>query len=97
MNENYILETDIIVTMPNGTTDAIYDLKCYDGYATGVRICDTEDAPATIKMEYPLLAEILTDEDAVRYILNYRGLYDLRADNIHFGDVMMCFGMITNN
>ena len=47
--------------------------------------------------QYPILADILADEDAVAEVLTYRGLYDLRAENIHFGDVMMCYGMVTNN
>ena len=95
MNENYILETDIYVAI--GDDEAVYDLKCYDGYATGVRTCDNENCPATIKMEYPLLAEILPYEHLVSHILTYRGLYDLRAENIHFGDVMMALGEIVNN
>lgn len=96
MNENYILETDIEVSMPNGST-ATYDLKCYDGYATGVRTDADADAPATITMDYPILADILADEDAVAEVLTYRGLYDLRAENIHFGDVMMRYGIVINN
>lgn len=92
-----ILETDIIVTLPNIKDDAIYDLKCYDGYATGERICDTENAPKNIRLEYPTLEEVLADEEKVSYVLEYRGLYDLTPNDIHYGDIMMAYGEVVNN
>lgn len=92
-----ILETDIIVTLPNIKDDAIYDLKCYDGYATGERICDNEQAPKVIRMEYPKLAEVLADEEKASYVLEYRGLYDLTPNDIHYGDIMVAYGEVVNN
>jgi hypothetical protein len=41
------------------------------------------------------LEEILADEDDCDHILEYRGLYDLTPSDIHYGDVMVTFGEIT--
>lgn len=89
-----ITETDIEVYFPNIEDDAIYDLECYDGYAIGKRVCDTDQAPMDIKMTYPTLAEVKANEELANYILKYRGLYDLTIDDIHYGDIMMALGEI---
>ena len=92
-----ILETDILVYFPHLKDDAIYDLECYDGYATGERICDTENAPKNVRLEYPTLEEVLADEQKASYVLEYRGLYDLTPSDIHYGDIMMAYGEVVNN
>lgn len=72
-----------------------YNCECKDGVAIGT-LCDESDtnAPKKIKIEYPLLKEILEDEDKCDYILQYRGLYDLTASDINYGDIMMAYGDI---
>lgn len=45
-------------------------------------------------MTYPTLAEIKADEELARYVLKYRGLYDLTIDDIHYGDIMMALGEV---
>lgn len=91
-----VMETDILVSFPNIDDEGVYDLQCYDGYAIGIRTCDSEEFPATIRMEYPLLADILDSEEAVNHVLTYRGLWDLSAKDIHYGDVMMAYGSVAN-
>lgn len=92
MKTNPILETDILVHLHDLNDEVAYDFTCYDGHATGNRVDDILEAPKTIEMEYPTLAEVLADKDKARYILEYRGLYDLNANDIHYGDVMMAYG-----
>jgi hypothetical protein len=72
-----------------------YDCECKDCVAIGT-LSDPSDtsAPKKIKIEYPSLEEILEDEDACDYILQYRGLYDLTASDINYGDIMMAYGDI---
>ena len=71
-----------------------YDMECYDGYAIG-KLVDDVDAPATIRMEYPTLDEVLSDKGGIADdILFYRGLWDKTADDIHYGDIMMYLGEI---
>lgn len=89
-----ILETDILVNIPNIKGEVTYDLKCYDGYAFGCRRDDNEKAPKEIRMEYPTLAEVKEDDEKANYVLEYRGLYDLSVDDIHYGDIMMAYGQV---
>ena len=72
----------------------IYDFKCFDGHAIGQRVDDTDQAPETIRISYPILNDILADKDACSYILTYRGLYDREDNDIHYGDIMMSYGVI---
>lgn len=94
MERKPIIETDIFVTIPSINDDAIYDFKCFDGHAIGERVCDTENAPKTIRMKYPKLDEVLEDENKSSYVLEYRGLYDLTPADIHYGDIMMAYGEV---
>lgn len=72
-----------------------YECDCCDGVAICTRT-DPNDTtiPMQIKVTYPTLDKILADEDKCEQILRYRGLYDLKASDIHYGDVMMTFGEI---
>jgi hypothetical protein len=93
--KEFILETDIEVSLPfSKNNQATYNLKCYDGYAIGERTCDNEKAPKTIRMEYPTLEEVLASTKKTERILDYRGLYDLEAKDIHYGDIMITFGKV---
>jgi len=48
-------------------------------------------------MEYPTLNEVLSDKGGVADdILQYRGLWDKTADDIHYGDIMMYLGEIVS-
>ena len=91
---DYILEEGIEVLI--GGNEVAYDMECYDGYAIG-KLVDDVDAPATIRMEYPKLEDVLSDIGGVADdILQYRGLYDKTADDIHYGDIMMYLGEIVS-
>jgi len=91
---DYILETSVEVLI--GGNEVTYDMECYDGYAIG-KLVDDVDAPATIRMEYPKLADVLSDMGGVADdILQYRGLFDKTADDIHYGDIMMYLGEIVS-
>lgn len=74
----------------------LYDCKCYDGYA----ICyaqsneDNVNVPPTIIVTYPKKANVLSDDNLCMSILNYRGLYDLQKEDIHFGDIMLYLGKV---
>lgn len=91
-NMDYILEEGIEVLTIDGK-EVEYDMECYDGYAIG-KLADDVDAPATIRMEYPKLEDVLKDDDLCYHILKYRGLWDKTAADIHFGDIMMYLGEI---
>lgn len=90
---DYILETSVEVLI--GGNEVTYDMECYDGYAIG-KLVDDVDAPATIRMEYPKLEDVLKDLDLCHHILKYRGLWDKTADDIHYGDIMMYMGEIVS-
>ena len=92
-----ILETDVLVSLPNLKDDAIYNLQCYDGYAIGTLLDEEYQCPNTIRMEYPTLDEVLKDLDLCHRILKYRGLWDKITDDIHYGDIMMFMGEIVDN
>ena len=91
MTMDYILETSVEVLI--GGNEVTYDMECYDGYAIG-KLADDVDAPATIRMEYPKLEDVLDDDDLCLSILFYRGLFDKTANDIHYGDIMMYLGGI---
>lgn len=74
----------------------IYNIKCFDGHATAYK--DDEDdkiAPNVVELVYPTLAEVLTNNKKAERVLEYRGLWDLKPSDIHYGDIMMCYGEIT--
>lgn len=76
--------------------DAEYIVECFDGYAIA-RISDDftgGDCPRELNLKYPLLADVLNDDDLCDYILNYRGLYHEEKSFIHYGDIMLYLGEI---
>lgn len=102
-NKDFIIEEEVFVTDENlfGVDchrEHIYRMTCYDGYAIG-ELIDEEDeqAPKTIRMEYPTLDDVIYDKGGIAdYILTYRGLYNLSVEDIHYGDIMMCLGEVVN-
>ena len=62
------------------------------------KLADDEDkkAPKKIRVTYPKRKDVLKNRDMSDYVLEYRGLYDLTAINIHCGDIMMAYGKIEN-
>ena len=91
---NFIVETDILVNLPNFKEEVSYDVQCFDGYAYGYLADDIPNAPIHIKMEYPTLAEVKANDDMADYVLKYRGLYDHTKEDIHYGDVMMAYSEV---
>jgi hypothetical protein len=71
-----------------------YDVECYDGHGIGTLVDEEDNAPKTIKVDYPTLKEVLADEEMSAYVLRYRGLYDLSAKDIRYDDIMLAFGEI---
>lgn len=87
-----IRETDVVLYIHG--KEGWYDVDCYDGYAFATLTEDTENAglPKNVKLTYPTKAEVLANKSMTKEVLEYRGLYDLKAKDIHFGDIMMCRG-----
>ena len=97
--QRYILEEAIELTDKEIFKDDnvhLYDLKCYDGHATGELVDKTDSAPKKIMVTYPKLEDVIKDKDACIYVLQYRGLYDRDDKDIHYGDVMMSYGVISS-
>ena len=95
--EKFVLEegmllTDVAVFGDNDEHE--YKVKCFDGHAIAER-AEESNAPHTLRLTYPTLAEVKADEDLAEEVLDYRGLYDLTAEDITFGDVCMYLGEIT--
>jgi hypothetical protein len=94
-NKDFIIEEEVLVKI--GQYEEVpYRMVCYDGYAIG-ELLDKEEyqCPDTIRMEYPTLDEVLYDKGGIADdILQYRGLWDKTADDIHYGDIMMYLGEI---
>ena len=91
MKEDFILEEEIEFYFDGRLH--LYDCKCYDGRAYCTLIeNDDSFAPKEVELIYPKLKDVLSDEDKVREVLEYRGLYDLTDKDIHYGDIMMCYG-----
>ena len=97
-NKDFIIEEEVLIDVAD-YSEVPYRVVCYDGYAVGTLIDDAEfsNAPATIRVKYPTLEEVLSDKGGVADdILQYRGLYDLGVKDIHYGDIMMCLGEIVS-
>ena len=69
-----------------------YDVVCYDGYA--IATAKGEGVPVKLEVTYPLLEDVLSNEEQSEYVLNYRGLFDLKPRDIHYGDIMFALGKI---
>lgn len=93
---NYILEKNIEVEVSNGKY-AEYDLMCFNGVAIGTLSENVPYAPREIILHYPKLEDVLNDESMCKDILEYRGLFDNKKEDIHYGDVMMRYGRVCKN
>ena len=93
MEKETIFENGIEFTFGDKTYE--YNVECSDGVAIGAYYGDDPDAPKRIKMTYPKLADVLADEEMADHVLEYRGLYDLTPSDIHYGDVMMAYGEVS--
>ena len=71
-----------------------YDLECADGHATGSKSYPEDNAPEQIEVTYPTLQEVLADEEKSAYVLRYCGLYNLKAEDINYADIMLAYGEI---
>lgn len=73
-----------------------YDVECFDGHAIATRSEYYEDhkAPYKLKVTYPKREDVLIDHYKVKEVLEYRGLYDLTADDITFSDIMLRYGKL---
>ena len=97
---NYVEEEGLLITI-NGIEEEIeYDFKCCDTFAIG-EISENNDkeilriAPKKVKLAYPSIEEVMADEEMCDYILTYRGLYDLKKEDIHFGDIAIAYGEVS--
>lgn len=54
-----------------------------------------EDESPMIVATYPKKEEVLKDKKLCKKILEYRGLYDMRASQINYGDIMTMLGKLT--
>ena len=91
--KEYYMEEDVLISdnqVFGDNEEHSYDVKCFDGYGIGT---SNEDG-TTIHLEYPTLAEVLADSDKASDVLRYRGLWDLKPSDIHYGDIMMRYGRI---
>lgn len=94
---NSILEHSILLCDPEifgDNEEHAFDIECHDGYAVGTSV-DKGEKITSVKMTYPTRQAVLSDQELADRVLRYRGLYDLTADDIHYGDIMMCLGVIT--
>ena len=97
--KDFIIEEEVLVEVA-GYSEVPYRMVCYNGYAEGTLIDDDAEfpnAPKTIRMEYPTLKGVLKDKELCHRILKYRGLYDLKVQDVHYGDIMMYLGEIVDN
>lgn len=97
-----VIEEEILFTNKKifkSNEEYSYTCKCYDGVA----ICtptpdDEEEDDVNLPMiiaTYPKRKDVLLDSELCRSILDYRGLYDVRKNQITFGDIMLKLGKLT--
>lgn len=103
MSKKYILEEEIFFVdkkIFKDENEHYYTCKCYDGVAICTPYYDEYDEEENknlpmIISTYPKKKDILKDDDLSQKILDYRGLFDLRKNQIHYGDIMMYLGKLT--
>ena len=96
-NKDFVIEKEVLINSIEGYDEVPYRMECYDGYAIGTLLDEDYPCPKTIRMEYPKLEEVLSDKGGIANdILLYRGLWDKSADDICYGDIMMCLGEIVS-
>ena len=88
-----VWEYDIEICEPEFFGDSkvrLFDCQCFDGFA----ICFEPETGKIITLHYPLRSIVICNDSMADEVLNYRGLWDLKAKDITFGDIMMCYGKI---
>ena len=88
-----VWEYDIEICEPEIFKDdqiRLFDCQCFDGFA----ICVEQETGKNITLHYPLRSVVICNDSMADEVLNYRGLWDLKAKDITFGDIMMCYGKI---
>ena len=92
----FVIEEEVLIvneTIFGDSVEHCFDFKCYNGYAIGELSGEDDHTNVTkIKMTYPKRAEVLKNADLCEEVLEYRGLYDLKAKDITYGDIMMYAG-----
>ena len=75
-----------------------YSVECYNGYGIATNADDTDvNAPHKLKLIYPKLEDVLSDDNLCKDILIYRGLYDKDKSILHYGDIMLYFSSECDN
>ena len=95
MYKDLCAETDVLFNDPTifgDDEEHSYDVICYEGYA--IASANEDGIPKWLKITYPNIVDILIDAEKIDYVLKYRGLHDLTAKDIHYGDIMMAYGKI---
>ena len=71
-----------------------YELRCEDGWAIGYP--HNED-DVEIEIDYPKRDFVVNNESLSEYVLRYCGLYDCKAEDINYGDIMLALGTIVKD
>ena len=97
-----VIEDEILFTNKKifkNNEEYSYTCKCYDGVAICTPTPNDEDEDEVnlpmIIATYPKRKDVLLDSELCRSILDYRGLYDVRRNQITFGDIMLKLGKLT--
>ncbi len=98
LNRVYITEEDVLLvdkSLFGDNNEHCYEMHCYDGTAIGEPVDKNGSEPMRITMTYPKLKEVLESDEKSSDVLVNRGLFDCTPADIHYGDIMMCYGKIT--
>ena len=96
-----VIEDDILFTNKKifkNNEEYSYTCKCYDGVAICTPTPNDDEDEINLPMiiaTYPKRKDVLLDSELCRSILDYRGLYDVRKNQITFGDIMLKMGKLT--
>lgn len=86
-DEVYFFDEDVF----GDKEEHCYEVRCSDGWAIGYPL-DEEDVE--IEINYPKRDFVVSNESLSKYVLRYCGLYDQKAENINYGDIMLSLGII---
>ena len=87
-NQYIMIKTDI--ELSNGI---MADVFCCNGYAIAVEQSEV-DRNMCYFLTYPILEDVLADQDMTNEVLTYCGLYDLQASDLNYGDIMLTYGKV---
>ena len=96
-----VIEDEILFTNKKifkNNEEYSYTCKCYDGVAICTPTPNDDEDEINLPMiiaTYPKRKDVLLDSELCRSILDYRGLYDVRKNQITFGDIMLKMGKLT--